>query len=126
MMFKFTKTRDRMSFQTARPPVSKELSPWEISRVLEFVPELKNPCVTEWTISSLPGELSWLMMPDVRQLEILGEEYFIFWEDGHRRILSASEAARIKDFLKNKTTFRKKTIDFGDLPRSLQKFWDKR
>ncbi len=115
-----------MSFKSVRPHIEKNLSRWEIEHILKYVPELKNPCIDEWTISSLPKELNWLLLPDIKQLELIDQEYVIFWKDGHKRSLTDSEALKIENYLKNKTTFRKKTIDYRDLPRDLQKLWDVR
>ncbi|MDC7220517.1 MAG: hypothetical protein PQJ59_11335 [Spirochaetales bacterium] len=125
-MFKFEKMRDKMTFTSLRPKLSKKLSSWEIERVKKIVPELKNPCVNEWTLNSLPSDLMWLVTPSFRRLEIMNKVYTIYWEDGYSRNLNESESREISEYLKHKTTFRQNTIEYRDLPKGYQAFWDKR
>ena len=125
-MFKFSKSRHTMVFEADRPYVSKKLSPWEIERIERLVPELKNPCVDEWTLTILPRELSWLIKPSLRRMEIFGRGYTLFWEDGYFRDLDGDEASLIRDYLKNRTTLRLEMIEYGDLPGELQELWKRR
>jgi hypothetical protein len=125
-MFKFVKYRDKMTFKSLRPKLTKKLSHWEIKRIETLVPELKNPCVDEWTLSVLPKELEWLLSPLIRLLEVFENNYVIYWEDGYSRSLDKLESKEIKEFLKHKTTFRQNTIEYWDLPKSYQAFWEKR
>ena len=125
-MFKFSKTRDEMTFEADRPYVCKNLSPWEIDRIGKFVPELKNPCVDEWTLTLLPRELGWLVKPRIKRVELFNEGYVIFWEDGYFRELEGHEIDRIHEYMKNRTTFRLETIEYRDFPKNIQNMWKKR